>query len=365
MTIIGFFALLGLPYTFKFLWSPMMDRYVPPILDRRRGWLLICQIFLAASISVMAFLKPVDQIYWVAITAFIIAFISASQDIAVDAYRRDILSNNELALGSSFAVNGYRIGMWVATAGALLIADKLDWKNSYLCMAGIIVLLIPVTVLAPKINMGFDPPQSIKEAVFLPFKDYFLRDHAIGILVFILLFKIGDQMASDMLNPFYLDIGFNKTEIAWVSKTFALVATIAGGFIGGLAVLKFGTYGPLWVSGILQAVSTLGFSVLAKCGPNLPALASVVTFENLTSGMGTAVYVGYMAGLCNKRFTATQYALLSSLMGVPRVIMGSGSGYLAKHMGWVYYFTFCTLIAIPGLLLLLKIKKWQKYLSTN
>ncbi len=360
LTIIGIFSLVGLPYTLKFLWAPVMDRFVPPFLGRRRGWILICQIALILGISCLAMTNPAHSPWSVALVALFVAFFSASQDIAVDAYRRDLLRDEELGLGSALAVNGYRVAMLVAGALAAILADQIPWRQVYLIMAWIMGACVVATILSPDPEEDAAPPKTILEAVVQPFVEFFQRDGAWVILAFILLYKIGDSMASEMLNPFYLDIGFTKTEIGAVAKLFGFWATIIGGLGGGVLILKLGIHRSLWVFGALQAASTFFFAVLARVGSEIPALAAVVGFENLSGGMGTAAYVAYMASLCNRRFTATQYALLTSLMGVPRVIMGASTGYLAKHLGWETFFVTCTLIAIPGMLLLFRVAPWNQ-----
>ena len=359
LTIIGIFSLVGLPYTLKFLWAPVMDRFVPPFLGRRRGWILICQIALIVGLSCLAVTNPSTHPWSVALAAFFVAFFSASQDIAIDAYRRDLLRDEELGLGSSLAVNGYRIGMLVAGALAATLADQIPWKEVYFIMAGAMGIGIVTTFLSPDPEEDAAPPETILDAVVQPFVEYFRREGAWVILAFILLYKIGDSMASEMLNPFYLDIGFTKTEIGAVAKLFGFWATIIGGLGGGVLILRLGIHRSLWIFGFLQAFSTFFFVLLARAGNHLPGLAAVVGFENLSGGMGTAAYVAYMASLCNRRFTATQYALLTSLMGVPRVIIGSTTGYLAKHLGWETFFLGCTLIAIPGMLLLFRVAPWN------
>lgn len=355
LSLIGAFALVGLPYTLKFLWSPLLDRFVPPKLGRRKGWILICQLTLSALLLILGLLHPSQQPALVALLALGISFFSATQDVAIDAYRREILPDSELGLGASMGVNGYRIGMLFSSALALPLADQVGWQWTYFSMAGLTAALILVTILAPMPQESADAPKTLRDAVVLPFVDYFRRKGAIEILVFILLFKIGDQMASDMFTPFYIDMGFTLTQIGIVSKAFGVWATIVGGVLGGIVMIRIGIYRSLWIFGVLQALSTLAFSGLAHLGNNLEALAGVVAFENLSSGMGTAAYVGMMGSLCDRRFTATQYALLSSLTGVPRVLFGSTSGMLAQEFGWSTYFIFCALIAIPGLLMLFRV----------
>ena len=360
LTLIGIYALTGVPYTLKFLWAPFMDRYVPPILGRRRGWIVICQIFLAAGFVAMGFVRPDIDTWTLAALAFFIAFFSASQDIVIDAYRREVLADAELGLGSSLAVNGYRVGMLVAGALALALADHISWSWVYIAMGGIMLSGLIVTVFSPEPSERILPPRNLTEAVVQPFLEYFKRPRAIEVLVFILLFKIGDSMASDMFTPFYLDVGYTKTEIAAIAKLFGFWATIGGGLLGGVIIVKIGVQRALWLFGILQTISTSGFILLARLGKDLPALTEIVVVENVCTAMATTAYIGFMASLCNKRFTATQYALLSSLTGVPRVILGSSSGYLAKSLGWEYYFLFCALLHIPGLLMLLRQSEWEK-----
>lgn len=360
LTIIGIYALAGLPYTLKFLWAPLMDRYVPPFLGRRRGWIAICQVGIALGLAAMGMITPVEQPWLLGFICFVLAFISASQDIVIDAYRREVLENEELGLGSSMGVNGYRVGMLIAGAMALALADYIPWNFVYLSMSAVMLLGLLINFFAPEPVIGnLVPPKNLKEAVVLPFVDYLKRAHAIEILAFILLFKIGDSMASDMFTPFYLDVGYTKTEIAAIAKLFGFWATIGGAFLGGLAMVRLGIIKSLWIFGILQTLSTAGFCILAMIGRNLQALTIVVTVENICTAMATSAYVAFMASLCNKRFTATQYALLSSLMGVPRVIFGSSSGYLAKNFGWTGYFFFCVVLHLPALFMLLRHKKWS------
>lgn len=351
LTTIGLFTLVGLPYALKFLWSPFLDRFTPPFLDRRRGWMLIWQILLIAGIGVLALCKPSIHPIYLGIICLCIAFFSASQDIAIDAYRRDILGDEELGFGFSLAITGYRLGMLLASAGALTIADFWGWQTTYLLMAAAMLIGVLTSFLAPKVK-PVEQPHSMKEAVMSPFLQFFSRKGAWVILLFILLYKVGDQMASEILNPFYLELGFTKAEIGLIAKSFGLGAMIAGGMIGGLLIYRLKIYRALWVFGILQGVSTFAFSLLANMGASFVGLAGVVSLESFASGMGGAAYAAFIASLCDKRFTATQYALFSSLIGVTRVFFGASSGFFAQNLGWFSYFVFCSLLAIPGLLLL-------------
>ena len=361
LATIGLFALVGLPYTLKFLWAPALDRYTPKLLGRRRGWLLISQLCLIISILALSLNRPQESVLLLGITAILLTFFSASQDVVIDAYRREALPENELGLGASLYVNGYRVGMLLASGGGLILADHISFPQVYQVMAGVMLVGVLTTLLAPEPENPAGKPKTLREAVINPFVEYFSRQDAILILLFILLYKVGDTMASHMSTPFYLDIGFSKSEIGTVVKLFGFWATIAGGFIGGLILLRISIYKGLVIFGILQGLSTAGFAVLALLGHNLGVLAAVITFENVSGGLGTAAYVAFMASLTNKRFTATQYALLSSFMGVPRVIVASPTGLMADSMGWVPFFIFCALIALPGLLLM----RWLQVRGLN
>ncbi len=355
LTTIGLFSLVGLPYTLKFLWAPVFDRYRLPFLGRRRGWLLVSQLCLMAALVWLGASNPALNPTILAIACLAVTFSSASQDIVVDAYRREDLSDRELGLGSSLYINGYRAGMLLASGGGLILADHIPFSRVYMVMALCLLPGLLTTLLTPEPKVDTFPA-TLTAAVIDPLKEYFSRPLALWILAFILMYKIGDSMASAMTTPFYLDVGFTKTQIGTVVKLFGFWATLGGALAGGITIIRLGIVRSLWVFGVLQAVSTAGFALLAHIGPSLSALSAVVAFENLTSGMGTSAYVAYMASITDKRFTATQYALLSSLMGVPRVLASAPTGYLASHLGWAWFFILCTLIAIPGLLMLVRIK---------
>ena len=365
LTVIGMMALVGLPYTLKFLWAPFLDRFTLPFLGRRRGWLLVAQVSLIFSIAGLGYTDPGKNPWVVAFAAFLVTFFSASQDIVVDAYRREDLPDQELGLGSSLYVNGYRVGMLLASGGGLIMADYIPFSMVYLIMAACILPGVLTTLLAPEPTITHGIPRTLREAVVDPLIEYFKRDGAVWILAFILLYKIGDTMASAMTIPFYLDIGFSKTEIGAIVKLFGFWAVIAGTLIGGVLMLRLGINRSLWIFGFLQAISTACFAILARIGHSVSVLSGVIAFENLSSGMGTAAYMAFMASITNKRFTATQYALLTSLMGVPRVLASAPTGFLAKNMGWVSFFIACTLIAIPGMLLLLKFAPWNSRYMAN
>ena len=352
LSVIGLFSLVGLPYTLKFLWAPVFDRFALPLFGRRRGWMLVMQAALIVALVLLGRTDPGNTPWLVALAAFLVTFFSASQDVVVDAYRREDLRDNELGLGSSLYVNGYRIGMLLAGSGGLILADHIGFRSVYLLMAASLLAGVVTTLLCREPDVAEGAPTSFREAVVQPFVEYFSRDQALLILVFILLYKIGDQMASTMTTPLYLSLGFSKTQIGTVAKLFGFWATVAGGLAGGIVLLRVGIVRSLYMFGFLQAVSTLGFTWLALAGNSLPVLATVIAFENLSSGMGTSAYVAYMASLTNKRFTATQYALLSSFMGIPRVLASAPTGWLVETMGWAVFFLGCALIALPALLLL-------------
>ena len=359
LTYIGMIALVQVPYTWKFLWAPLLDRFIPPFLGRRRGWLLMSQIALMASIVGLGYSDPVKNTWMMIGAAVLVAFFSATQDIVIDAYRREDLSDEELGLGSSMYVYGYRLGMLLASGGGMILADFISFSQVYFIMALCLLPGVLTTLLTPEPKVSAGIPRTMREAVVNPMVDYFSRNGAIWMLAFILLYKMGDTMASAITTPFYLEIGFSKTEIGTVVKFFGTAATLAGAALGGLLLLKLGINRGLWIFGILQALSTAGFAILARIGYNISMLSGVIAFENLSSGMGTAAFVAFMASITNKKFTATQYALLTSLMGLPRALASSVTGVMAKNIGWENFFIGCTLIAIPGMLLLFKFAPWH------
>ncbi|MBW2431858.1 MAG: AmpG family muropeptide MFS transporter [Deltaproteobacteria bacterium] len=359
LTWIGMISLVQLPYTWKFIWAPVLDRFTPPFLGRRRGWLLIAQLLLITSIVALGYSDPVENAVMMVVAAILVAFFSATQDIVIDAYRREDLADEELGLGSSMYIYGYRLGMLLAGGGGLIMADHMPFSRVYLIMASCMLPGVLTTLLTPEPEVTAGAPRTMKEAVVNPLVEYFSRHNAIWMLIFILLYKIGDTMASAITTPFYLDIGFTKTDIGAVVKVFGTGATLAGAFLGGIILLKLGINRSLWIFGVLQALSTACFAILARIGYSIPALSGVIAFENLSSGMGTAAFVAFMASITNKKFTATQYALLTSLIGVPRAIASAVTGFLAKHIGWESFFFLCALVAIPGMLLLLKFAPWN------
>lgn len=359
LTLIGLINLVQIPYTWKFVWAPLMDRFTLPFLGRRRGWLLVTQLALVFAIVGLGSSNPKNQFCIMTIMAMLAAFFSATQDIIVDAYRREDLPDEELGLGSSSYIFGYRLGTMLAAGGGLIMADHMPWSTVYMIMAACMLIGVAATILAPEPVVDVKIPGTLKRAVIEPFIEYFKRKGAIWMLAFILMYKLGDTMASGITAPFYLELGFTKTEIGSVVKIFGMWAIIFGAITGGSLMLRLGINRSLWIFGFLQAISTTGFAILAHIGPSIPALAGVIVFENVTSGMGSAAQLAFMASITDKRFTATQYALLSSLAAFPRVIASAPTGFLAKYMGWEAFFISCAFIAIPGILLLLKFAPWN------
>ena len=346
---IGIFALAGMPYSLKFLWSPLFDRFEVLGLGRRRGWLLVTQLGLVLSIGVMAFIDPKEQTYLMALLAVLVSFCSASQDIVIDAYRRESLADEDLGMGSTFYIYGYRIAMWVSGALAIGLAAFVSWNQVYLIMAAMMSIGLITTLWAIEPKIEAPPPKTIKAAVIEPFREFLSRNGAYLILTFILLYKVGETMAGSMLTPFYFKMGYTKLEVATIAKSFSVIFTLTGSFIGGLVVQKRGITFGLWTFGIGQSIATLLIAALTTIEKNLYVLGAIICVEDLATSMASAAFVAFMASMTNKRFSATQYALLSSLMGVPRVILASPTGYLVEYLGWMGFFIFCALVTIPGI----------------
>jgi PAT family beta-lactamase induction signal transducer AmpG len=351
---IGWFGLVGQPYIYKFLWAPLMDRYTPPFLGRRRGWLLVTQVALAAGIAFMGTLSPRDSAWLLGIAALAVAFLSASQDIVFDALRTDWLEREERGAGAAVSVLGYRLAMLVSGAGALILADQgLGWAPTYWLMAGLMAIGMAATWLVIEPEPAGAAPRSLDEAVVRPFQEFFSRTGALWLLVLIVLYKLGDAFAGNLTTTFLLTgPGFSLTEVGAINKGFGLAATIAGALAGGALMAKMRLYKALLLFGVLQAITNLGFMALAAAGKNYALMVTVIGLENLCGGMGTAAYVALLMALCDRRFSATQYALLSALSAVGRVYVGPVAGYLVKYLGWEIFFLFTFVIALPGLALL-------------
>jgi len=366
---IGLFTLIGFPYTWKFLWSPLIDRFTPSLagwrLGRRRGWMLLTQILVAAAIAAMGFLQPREAIWTVAALAAALAFFSASSDIVIDAYRRELLSDRELGLGTAIHVNAYKISGLVPGSLSLILADHLPWSSVFVITAAFMLPGMIMTLVVDEPKVHGSPPRSLREAVVLPFREFITRSGwrgALLILAFIFLYKLGDSMATALSTVFYLDLGFTKTQIGLVAKASGLWASVLGAMLGGIWLLRIGISRGLWIFGLAQLVSTLAFAWLAILGKNATPfeLGWTIALEAFGSGLGTAAFVAYMASATDERYTATQYALFTSLAAVPRTFANAGTGYMVAQLGWVYFFVFCALVAIPGLLLLPKVAPWRE-----
>lgn len=361
LAAIGGLVTVGTPYSLKFLWAPVLDHVRLPVLTRlfglRRGWLLLIQVLLMGAIVVTGQGDPATSLPFLAAAAFVMAFLSASQDIVIDAYRIEVLEEHEQGAGAAMTQAGYRIGMLVAGAGALALADVLPWSLVYGVMAASVGIGILATLIGPEpVSRRPLPPRRpaafLRHAALDPFLDFTRRRGWIAILLFVLLYKYGDAVAGAMANPFYVDLGFSGTDIASVTKVLGVFATMAGVFGGGLLVARIGMLPALAVGGVLQAVTNLTFAWLATRGHDITALAIAVGTDSFASGVGSAAFVAYLSSLCNIAFTATQYALLTSLMAFGRTLLASSSGVLAEALGWPMFFVATTLLAVPALVLL-------------
>jgi PAT family beta-lactamase induction signal transducer AmpG len=358
---IGFFALIQFPFTWKFIWAPFLDRYAVPGLGRRRGWMLLTQLALLVLIASFGLFNPKLDLWSIAYLATALAFFSASQDIVLDAYRREILSDEELGLGTSVHVNAYRIASLIPGAFSLILADHLPWAQVFMITGLFMLPGIVMTLLVSEPQL-VRPPKSLREAVIEPFHEFMTRHgwrNAMWILAFIFLYKLGDSMATALATPFYLELGFSKTEIGVIAKNAGLWPAVFGGIVGGIWMVKLGINRALWLFGVVQVLSILGFAWLATMGADKVALATVIAFEALGVGLGTAAFTAYIARTTDPRYTATQFALFTSLAAVPRTFINASTGWLVEQMGWINFFFLCTALAIPGMLLLFKVAPWK------
>ncbi|AZN37329.1 AmpG family muropeptide MFS transporter [Iodobacter ciconiae] len=358
---IGFFALIQFPFTWKFIWAPLLDRYALPGLGRRRGWMLLTQLALLVLIASLGLFNPKLDLWSIAYLATALAFFSASQDIVLDAYRREILSDEELGLGTSVHVNAYRIASLIPGAFSLILADLLPWAQVFMITGLFMLPGIVMTLLVSEPQL-VRPPKTLREAVVEPFYEFMSRhgwQNAMWILAFIFLYKLGDSMATALATPFYLEMGFSKTEIGLIAKNAGLWPAVFGGIVGGVWMLKLGINRALWIFGVVQVVSILGFAWLATMGTDKAALAIVIAFEALGVGLGTAAFTAFIARTTDPRYTATQFALFTSLAAVPRTFINASTGWLVEQMGWISFFFLCTALAIPGMLLLFKVAPWN------
>ena len=360
---IGFFSLVGQAYVFKFMWAPMMDRYTPPFLGRRRGWLLVSQVLLVGLIASMALLDPGKHLWWLAAIAVLVAFCSASQDIVFDAYKTDLLPADQRGSGAAISVLGYRLAMLVSGGLALWLADRyLGWHVTYVLMALLLLPGIIATLRAPEPVLDAPAPRTLEQAMFAPLRDFFSRNNAWLILLLIVLYKLGDAFAMSLSTPFLIrGVGFNAGDVGLVNKTLGLFATIVGALYGGILMQRLTLFRSLLIFGILQAVSNAGYWLLAMTAKNLVTMASVIFLENLCGGMGTAAFVALLMTLCNKSFSATQFALLSALSAVGRVYVGPIAGWFVETYDWAWFYLFTIVISVPGLILLLVCRQTLEY----
>jgi PAT family beta-lactamase induction signal transducer AmpG len=371
---IGLFALIQFPYTWKFMWSPLLDRYVLPLLGRRRGWMLLTQIGLLAVIAAMGAFSPQSDLRTIAWIATLLALLSATQDIVLDAYRRELLSDTELGLGNAIHVNAYRIAGLVPGSLSLILADSLPWSMVFI-VTSLFMLPGMVMTLLVKEPHRVTSPKTLRAAVVEPFHEFISREgwhSALQILAFIFFYKLGDSMCTALATPFYLDMGFSKTQIGLIAKNAGLWPAVIGGLLGGLWMVKIGINRALWLFGVVQVVSIFGFAWLAAVGHHnaisnveLIQLAFVIGLEALGVGLGAAAFVAYIAHNTHPAYTATQFALFTSLAAMPRTFANAATGWLVEAMGWMGFFLLCATLAVPGMLLLFKVAPWNENQEDN
>ena len=349
--LIGLTALVGLPYNFKFVWAPLLDRYPIPLLDRRRGWMLVAQLALVAAIAALGTVEPTGSLRGLLQLAFAVALFSASQDIAVDAYRADVLAPQERGRGAAFYVTGYRVAMLVSGAFALWLAAYWSWEHVYWLMAAIMAVSAVATFLAPTPAVQGTPPPSLRAAVVEPLREFLKRRYALAGLAFVLLYKFGDALAGNLLTPFLMEEGFTKPEIAAIQKGVGLAATIVGPLAGGWLLDRMPLPRALLVFGALQAFANAGYLLIVATGRDLSVLTFAIIVDNLCIGLGTAAFVACLMALCDRRFSASQYALLTSASSLLGRLLGSGAGFVVASIGWSGLFVLSIVVGLPALLL--------------
>ena len=372
---IGFFALIQFPYTWKFLWSPLLDRYAIPWLGRRRGWTLLMQIGLLLCIGLLGRLSPGTTIVPVLWLAGLVALFSATQDIALDAYRRELLGESELGLGNAVHVNAYRIAGLVPGSLSLILADILPWSQVFWITAAFMLPGMVMILLVSEPLASQAAPRTLRQAVVEPFHEFIGRAGVRGallVLAFIFLYKLGDSLCTALATPFYLDMGFTKTDIGLIAKHAGLWPAVIGGLLGGLWMVHLGINRALWLFGVVQLVSIFGFAWLAWLGPHSVigldqrlALATVIGVEALGVGLGTAAFVAFIARATHPAYTATQFALFTSLAAVPRTVINASAGWLVENLGWLNFFLLCVVLAVPGMLLLFRVAPWNEPGTTD
>ncbi|HUX25935.1 MAG TPA: MFS transporter [Burkholderiales bacterium] len=354
---IAWFSWAGIPYLLKFLWSPLMDRFVPPFLGRRRGWMLLMQLALVIGFVGMAISPPKTDLWRLGCLALWVAFASASQDIVIDAYRTDLLPAAERGMGAAVSVLGYRIAMLASGGLALILADRIGWRETFFVMAALMGVGLATSLVAPEPAVRGTPPRSLRAAVVEPLRDLMSRSGALQLLALIALYKFGDALAGTLTTAFLIrGVGFSLTDVGTINKVLGLVSLLLGGLVGGLLLVRMSLVRALLLFGALQAISNLSFAVLAWAGKSYPLLVFAVGFENLASGMGTAAFVAFAMALCNHSFSATQYAILSALASLGRVLFGPVTGALVEVMGWANFFVLTFVAALPGLWLVWRMR---------
>lgn len=354
---IGALTLVGMPYIWKFLWSPIMDRFVPPLWGRRRGWIGLTQLGLCITLFMLANLDPKIQPSVMGVLALVIAFISASQDIAIDAYRTDTFLPEERGMGSAWFIFTARMASLVSGGLALILADHLGWRITYELMSVLLAVSIIVTYFSPDIPEHIRPPKNFMAAIVEPFRELFAREAIVAILIFIVLYKLGDALALSLMSSFLLrGLGFSLTEIGFAYKLVSLVASVMGALAGGVLLTRLGLYRSLLYFGIMQAFSNLMFVLLAVTGKNLTVLVAAMFIENFSGGMSTTALLVLMTGLCNQRYSATQFACLSAVMAIGRVFLGPVAAVMVKHLGWAEFYGWTFIICFPGIILLIMLR---------
>lgn len=363
LSTIGLFSLALLPYTWKFLWSPVMDRFSLPFLGRRRGWALLSQLAVLLCVGVMGHLDPAESLGTVTMMVALVAFFGASQDIVIDAYRRELLEDDELGTGTSMWINAYRVSQLVPGSLALILSDVLPWSVVFWITAGFMGVGIVTVLLIREVSDDALAPHTLREAVIDPFVEFFQRDgvkSGLAMLAFMFFYKLGDNMATALATPFYIDMGYSNTEIGTVAKFAGLWAGIAGGVLGGIVMLKVSINRALWLFGFVQMATILPYVWLSQAGPTLTGLFVVVSGEYLGVGLGAIALTAFMARETSRAFTATQFALFSSFIAVPRSLANATTGFIVEAVGWTTFYWICFAVAVPGLLLLFKVAPWSK-----
>ena len=362
LSTIGLINLVLFPYTWKFLWAPVMDRFVLPFFGRRRGWMFVTQIMLITLMSALSLFDPATELSHIILIVSAISFFSASQDIVIDAYRREILPDDELGAGNAFYAQAYRLSSFVPGSLAMILAGFFPWSVAHLSIAVFMLVGLVTTLLIKESSKPGDEPQTLRIAVIEPFKEFFQRDgwqQAVWMLLFLILYKLGDSMATALETPFFMDMGFSTIEIGSIAKISKTIGATIGTILGGLAMIKLGINRSLWIFGVFQLISILGYVLLSVVGYNHFVLAIASGFEYLGVGLGSVALIAYMAKSTNKNFTATQFALFSSIAVIPRTFVSAATGFIIESVGYTQFFIICFVCALPGMLMLLKIAPWN------